>query len=152
MSEKERKKTTTTKTTPTRREEGRKGRGSFGFPLDLSILALPPPSLTMALVDVAEILSPRCRISVPLRPLPLPLLLPILLLLLCPLPSPTFGQLSFLSGLWGGSGREAGESGADKGGRHPTTKQESRILPKFEQGAKKQHEPKLDRPKATGRL
>ena len=84
----------------------------------------------MALVDVAEILSPRCRISVPLRPLPL------LLLLLCPLPSPTFGQLSFLSGLWGGSGREAGESG-DKGGGHQTTKQELRILPKFEPGAKK---------------
>ena len=104
----------------------------------------------MALVDVAEILSPRCRISVPLRPFPLPLPL-LLLLLLCPLPSPTFGQLSFLSGLWGGSGREAGESG-DKGGGHQTTKQELRILPKFEQDGKN-HEPKLDRPKATaGRL
>ena len=89
----------------------------------------------MALVDVAEILSPRCRISVPLRPLPLPLLL----LLLCPLPSPTFGQLSFLSGLWGGSGREAGESGGDKGGGQQTTKQELRILPKFEPGAKKKN-------------
>ena len=91
----------------------------------------------MALVDVAEILSPRCRISVPLRPLPLPLLLPLLLLLLCPLPSPTFGQLSFLSGLWGGSGREAGESGGDKDGGQQATKQELRILPKFEQGAKR---------------
>ena len=78
-------------------------------------------SRTMALVDVAvaaaaaaEILSPRCRISFP------PLLLP-LLLLLSPLPSPTSGQLSFLSGLWGG-GRGAGESG-ERGG-HQMTKQE----------------------------